>query len=467
MSIDILKQFISTAPKSPGVYTFRTLQRRSLYIGKAMNIRSRLSNYLPAGRQAYGTDTRIQEMIRQADTITFQTTDSDIEALILESQLIKKHLPPFNIVMRDDKQYAYVGLGHEDFPKIFMTHQPVKGPKSKVQSQFIGPFTDAGALRTTLKLLRKLFPYCTCKQKHHVPCLNAHMRLCLGICCLKTTNTEVESLKSKVKSEYRKNIRAIREILSGKRATLIKQLEKEMKMLGKSGKFEEAQTLQKKIARVKRIFQNAAIIARSKELRAKSPPISLEQLQQLLQLEHPPRRIEGYDIANIQGQHATGSMVVFIDGQPDKNQYRKFNIKTVFKSDDTAMLKEVLARRFNHPEWPFPDLIIVDGGAQQLRVAVAAVSSFELRVASSKLKTIPILALTKDDLHRGTKITISASARNSQLETRNLTDLPQQVRNLLLHIDDEAHRFAINQYRKMHGKAMLTRVKSFDKIKSG
>lgn len=393
MDTPALAQFIAEAPRTPGVYTWRDARGTPLYIGKASNLKARLSSYRKT------TDSRIATMIERADTITWQELATDIEALILESQLIKRWHPRFNIMMRDDKQYFYVVTTKEDFPKFIATHQP-ETPDA------IGPFTEGAPLKATLRTLRRLYPYCTCKQTHHLRCLNAHIGMCPGYCCLKTSATRTQ------KAEYRRNIRAIRDLLTGKK-------------------------LLKKLAQypyIQRVFQNARIVSHLQ--------YPGDQLQKAFGLADIPHRIEGYDIANIQGQHATGSMIVFTDGSADRNEYRKFTIKTVIGANDTAMLREVLTRRMNHAEWPLPDLIIVDGGKGQLNAARAII------------KTIPILALTKNDKHQGDHLFSSLSS-----EVSYLTDLPQPVANLILHVDSEAHRFAIAHYRRRHGRSLTNTKK--------
>ncbi len=415
-----LKTSIAKLPGTSGVYIFRDTHGTPLYIGKAGNLRSRVSAYTKT------TDTRLQTMVHCAHQLDYVITGSDIEALILESQLIKKHKPQFNIVMRDDKQYSFVCFTKEKYSRIFTAHQT-----KKRDDYCIGPFTDAGALRTTLKHLRRIFPYCTCTQKHHVRCLNAHIGKCLGFCCLKQW-PELQDQNKELR-EYRKNIRAIKDILTGKREAVMKRLEK---------KWPES------AARLQRVFENARFIYAQK-----SGTVGLEQLRQLLQTNLGLERIEGYDIANIQGQHATGSMVVFVDGQPDKNQYRKFNIKTIEGSNDVAMLGEILHRRFIHDEWHYPNLIIVDGGKGQFNVAVATLQ--ELRVKNLELSKIPVIALTKNDRHRGDHIYIQESRiKNSELRAIPLKDLPEQAKNLILAVDGEAHRFAIAHYRRRHRKQL-------------
>jgi excinuclease ABC subunit C len=419
---------IKTAPTAPGVYIWRGLRSRVLYVGKAVNLKSRLQSYPKA------KDPRIAAMVAEARTVAWNVVPTEIEALILESRLIKQLRPKFNIVMRDDKQYAYVGLTDEEFPQPIVTHQ-VSSPRFKKPfKRLIGPFTDAGALTMTVRWLRGLFPYCTCKQKHHVRCLNAHIGKCPGYCCLKQ-----KSSSSHV-STYAKNIRAITDILDGKRDSLIGRLEKEMKRLGAAHKLEEAFVLQQRIERIRRVFENAQLVAGRRKLSARYPG-ALAQLADNLGLAGEPARIEGYDIAHMQGSHSSGALVVFTDGIPDKTGYRLFNLASDTVGD-TAQLREVLTRRFKHPEWPFPDLILVDGGKGQLNVIV--------RTLDALGHHIPVIALTKDDRHQADHL---LSSLDSQV--RMLTDMPRPMRSLVTHIDNEAHRFSIGQYRRRHRKGLV------------
>ncbi|MDP3697900.1 MAG: GIY-YIG nuclease family protein [Candidatus Taylorbacteria bacterium] len=466
-----LKEQVNKLPANPGIYIFRSGKNKPLYIGKALDLKNRLKAYLKT------EDARLQKMLLEANKISFVKTGSDIEALILESQYIKKYQPAFNIMLRDDKQYGFVGFTEDVFPKIFITHQPTHFQKQGFwKTSYIGPFTDIGALKTTLRLLRKIFPYCTCQQPHNNYCLNYHIEKCLGYCCLK--NNEHKNNEQKT---YSKNIKAIKEILSGKKESLIKHFEKEMKNLSDKQEFEKALELQYKIEKLKRVFANAKIINNNLEVMIyhNSQAKIIELLQKFLNLPSLPRRIEAYDIANIQGKHAVGAMVVFINGQPDKNQYRKFKIRMFGSSTskhsggDTGMLREILERRFNHPEWPFPDLIVVDGGKAQLSAVSAAISKSESlnpkQIQNSKLK-IPIIALTKNERHIGEKIYIAnkpsyptffvktskvKKATAGKKDLIPLSQLPRNVKNLLLHINSEAHRFAISYYRNVHRKKAL------------
>src|SRR3989344_1665018 len=469
-------------PSSPGIYFFsagggKETLRRVLYIGKAANLKKRLNSYKKAA------DLRIQKMLETASKLDWQETGSEIEALILESQLIKKHRPLFNIMLRDDKQYFYVGITHstgskqakEEFPRIFLTHQPRIETSNKRQgarkekketwslgslslvSEYMGPFTEGASIKTTLKLLRKIFPYCTCKQKHNRYCLNYHIGNCLGFCCLNEKGIRDYELgiMEEQRKEYGKNIKAVKDILNGKRIPVLNHLQKEIGQLGENQEFEKAIVLRDKIAKLEKVFANAKVI---KQMNYESGIMNqtLKELAKVLQLKKIPERIEGYDVSNIQGRFATGSMVVFTpstlrdasgqasSGQatyhPDKNEYRKFKIRTVSpdQGGDVAMLKEMLTRRFNHPEWQFPDLILIDGGKGQLNTALSVIP-----------KNISVIALTKDKKHRGHHV-----FSNTKKTATPLFDWPLPVKNLILFIDSEAHRFAISYYRKLHRKTI-------------
>ncbi len=427
MTTDALVNFVSSAPDSPGIYMFKE-GTKTIYIGKAANLKNRLRSYLKI------KDPRIQNMASFADELELKPTESDIEALIIESQLIKDLQPRFNIMLRDDKQYFYVGFTEDVFPKLFLTHQP-----QGFETEFIGPFTDGAVLKSTLKFIRKIFPYCTCKNPHNNFCLNYHIGKCLGFCCLKQP---VSSIKYQVLREYKKNIRAIKEILSGERESLIKNLEKEMHQEAQNENLEKAIELKDRISKLKRVFENARIIQNIPyyDISKNHNKKTLSDLGKILKLKKYPYRVEGYDISNIQGVNATGSMVVFEDGVPNKSQYRKFKIRSKRTPDDILMLSEMLQRRFNHPEWRRPDLILMDGGKGQLNAARAAISKSKFQ--------IPIIALAKG------KYEIFSTTLEKPI---SMSKLPQNVRNLIKNIDAEAHRFAIGYHRKLHRKNLKAR----------
>lgn len=431
-------------PDGPGVYFFRDKNGKVLYLGKAANLKSRLKSYFDKSPK----NPRLLKMLEIAKDVDWQEAGFEVGALIMESQLIKKYRPPFNIMLRDDKQYFYVVFTKEKFPKIFITHQPAKQQKTKF-SQTIGPFTDGTALRVTLKLLRRIFPYCTCKQKHNNYCMNYQIGNCLGFCCLKNKPASKQIII------YKKNAAAIKSILNGKKKSLIKEFEKEMNALAKRGNLEKAIELRDKIEKLKRVFENARIVRDANiQMHANDANETLAETQKIFKLNRLPRRIEGYDVSNIQGEFATGAMVVFTDGRPDKNEYRKFKIHSA--GGDTAMLEEIITRRFGHPEWAYPDLILIDGGKGQLSAAVTAMSNVKIAYSAEAAsatkagrmsKKIPVIALTKNVRHRGDHI--YTSTKKSAVPLQKLST---PARNLILQIDTEAHRFAIGYYRKLHRK---------------
>lgn len=451
MTTQELKQIVSKMPDTSGVYKFRNNKKVDIYIGKASSLKKRLFSYTKT------TDPRINKMIASANSLEQIETDSDIEALILESQLIKQKRPQFNIMLRDDKQYFFVAFTNDEYPRIYLTHQPsnvsgstlgprpmkpvpsvsplrgspsTTGAKGQPDTHFIGPFTEGTSLKTTLKFLRNIFPYCTCTQKHQNFCLNYHIGKCLGFCCLKGEQSKEQHKK------YLANIKAIKDILNGKKSNLVKELKKEMILAGKKHDFENAIELQTKIERLERVFYNAQVIQNSEIIKSYN-----SGLQTLLKTKKPIIRIEGYDISNIQGKHAVGSMVTFVNGEADKNFYRKFNIKTVKGSNDTAMLREIIERRFTHPEWPFPDLIIIDGGKGQVNSALSILKDMHI--------SIPIVGISKNEKHMGHLLVIPEKKRPTPLSKLSAND-----KNLLLSIDAEAHRFAIAHYRQKHRKTI-------------
>ncbi|PIR41717.1 MAG: hypothetical protein COV30_02205 [Candidatus Yanofskybacteria bacterium CG10_big_fil_rev_8_21_14_0_10_37_15] len=415
-----LKEQIKKLPRDPGVYNFKDDKNKSLYIGKASNLKNRLKSYVETN------DIRFKTMMSFARKLDFIETKSDIEALILESQLIKDFMPQFNIMLRDDKQYFHVGFTKDVFPKLFLTHQP-----QGFDAKFIGPFTDGSILKSTLRFLRKIFPYCTCKNAHNNLCLNYHIGKCPGFCCLK--DSPERSRRIAEEKEYLKNIATLKEVLNGKRKSLIKALTKKMISAAQKENFEMAIKIRKKVDDLKRIFENAMII---RNIQPRNN--TLKELSRILKIPKPLFRIEGYDISNIQGTNAAGSMVVFENGISNKSQYRKFKIKIGKTPNDILMLGEIFERRFNHPEWRRPDLILVDGGKGQLNATQKAI---ELSG-----ENIPVMSLAKG------KYEIFSTTLKKPIP---MTSMPPSVQNLIKNIDAEAHRFAISYYRRLHRQRVL------------
>ena len=434
------KDNFSRLPKKAGVYAFFAspkypgeggpLPRRSglrprggglLYIGKAANIKERVKNHFSQ------PTFRDNLFINQVSKIGYIKTGSEIEALLLETKLIKKYQPKFNVMWRDDKNYFYVGLTHEAFPQIFITHQP-----KKLKSEYVGPFVDGKALKETLKFLRKVFPYRSCRFLPKRSCLWYHLNRCPAPCTLKSKIMEVPAVREKLEKEAQKDAILLYGIISGKKSQVLKNLKQEMRIASKNQDFEKAKRIRDKIFALEKVLLNAIVFSQQISDQPDEWQKTENILQKIIGSKKELSRIEAYDISNIQGQKATGSMIVFIDGKPDKSQYRKFKIKIAGKPDDTAMIKEILSRRFRHGEWSWPDLILVDGGKAQLNAALGARGKKEIGA--------PIISLAKKHNE------LFIQSRKKPLLLKNL---PREISNLILHLRDEAHRFAITYHKKL------------------
>jgi len=429
-------------PKTSGVYFFfapRSLGEvglhKPIYIGKAINIKNRVKNHFQ--QPSY----RDNLFIDKVNKIGFIETNSEIEALILEANLIKKHQPKFNVVWRDDKNYFFVAITKSERPIIYITHQPsfakgYGGAKKTADADYIGPFVEGTALKKTLRFLRKAFPYYTNKKHSKNKCTYCHLDLCPG------PNPDLK--------EYKKNIKKLILILQGKRSAVLNSLKKEMKQLSKDNKFEEAGKIRDKIFALQKIMEHTNVISANQEIvrnlsgDKNITNFSWENTQKILQgITNQPReihRIECYDISNIQGKQAVGSMVVFVDGAPDKSQYKKFKIRLPEKPNDIAMLKEVFERRLAHSEWEYPEIMLIDGGKAQLNVAINA--------KDLNLKTRPIKVIS---IAKG-KQELWVEARKEPIP---LKTLPQEIYNLVKNLDNEAHRFAITYHKKLRKKSLL------------
>lgn len=433
------KDKISKIPPNCGVYIFKGGEK-ILYIGKAANIRERIKNHF---QQPTYRDKLFLDKINK---IGYLLTDSEIEALILEAKLIKKYQPKYNIAWRDDKNYFFVGVTKENFPRVFISHQPkLEREKSKLEINYVGPFVDGRALKQALKILRKIFPYRSCYKIPNRTCLWYHLDRCLAPCLLKSNLVKEIPLDSlKIKKISQRNAKNLIKILKKGKSSVLKELKKEMEAASKNQDFEEAAQIRDQIEALEKIFAHIKIF--DQEVIKSESKISLykqveKDLRKTLKIKNKILRIEAYDISNIQGKEAAGSMVTFINGEPNKSFYRHFRVKISGKPNDTAMLKECLQRRFKHPEWPYPDLILIDGGKGQLKAAQLTINNQQL--------TIPVIALAK---------------KHNQLFTENQKDpipldiLPKETKFLILQLRDEAHRFAITYHKKLRKLAFLPKL---------
>jgi excinuclease ABC subunit C len=397
-----MKELYGKLPQTPGVYVMRGARNKVLYIGKAVNLRRRVSSYFLRAH-----DARIETLVSQIKRIDHFETDNAIEALILEAKLIKQYQPPFNIREKDDKSFLFVEITREPFPRVLL----VRGTEKKRGMRY-GPFVSAMEVRKALKVLRKIFPFHLHKPEQvgtfKRPCFDYEIGLCPGTC--------VGAIS---KEAYRRNIRNIRYILQGKKKHLLTALKREMKMASKTLRFEEAERIRRQIFALDHLRDTAFI-------RNDLDVIVLpgEEVKKV--------RIEGYDISTISGTSAVGSMVVFVNDVPMKDLYRKFKIRTVAKPDDVGMLEEVLRRRLGN-DWELPDLILVDGGLGQAQRAKKVLSEHGL--------SIPVLGIVKGPDRKRNDI-IGLRPKHIPFDT-------------LVAVRDEAHRFAIRYHRELRGKNAL------------
>ena len=540
-------------PNEPGVYLFADKEGSIIYIGKAINLRKRVNQYfLKTSYNDPYYEEKIKELVSKINSIEYIVTENEKEALLLEHIQIKKHLPRYNVIMRDSKSYPWVGIFYsEDFPRIRVIRNPEKFSKENL---FLGPYTDKKEIIRILRDLRKIFPYCSCKKpikKRRRPCLYYQLKLCLGPCFTEIT-----------KEEYQDNIKKIELFLKGETSELKRQIEKKMQIAAKEQDFEVAAfwrdklddidratdeqhvfldyesnkdiigysseenflaiviihiregriinkksfdfDLREKVGQKDEIFTSIleqyyqdfktqlpeAIIVpeikeklnvlinylkdTKKEIQIRAPiddyetslirianknarvivqqqlqmerirmdetdfrEVVLKEAKEILNLPKEPRIIEGFDISNIEGKDATGSMVYFLEARPYNKNYRHFKIRTKSTPDDVAMMKEIIDRRYSillKRNLELPDLIIVDGGKGQLNAGVSVLQELGLE--------IPIIGLAKkyEEIYIPNKKDPIVLPKNSPL-----LKLFQRVR-------DESHRVALKLHKKQRKK---------------
>lgn len=559
---------IKNLPDKPGVYLMKNSLGEVIYVGKAKVLKNRVKSYF---QKSKNHSEKVKVMVKNIAEFEYIVTDSEMEALILECNLIKKYSPKYNILLKDDKFYPFIKITvNDDYPRVFVTRRFAKDG-----SKYFGPYTNGSAVYETLDLIYKIFPLRNCKLvikengKKVRPCLNYHIKKCLGPCGGHIS-----------KEEYGKMINDIIDILSGKETYITKMLKSDMEKAAEELEFEKAASLRDKILSINAIAEKQKIfktmegdedfinieqdekdsciqvffsrdgkvigrehfifestanegigeiiedfigsfyggtakipkaiyvpqidnfdlmeeyltIKRGSKVWIKVPQkgqkkemlemvknnaritlekfkdkylkdkeinrISLLELQDLLELEECPQRIEAYDISNIQGVDSVGTMIVFEEGRAKNSDYRRFKIKTVKGANDYDSMREILTRRFNHgldeikaiqqrdlklsagKFSTFPDLIMMDGGKGQVNVALEVLQSLNI--------DIPVCGLVKDDKHQTRGIIYN----NNELIINKGSNLMQLIRR----IQDEVHRFAITYHRSLRDKRTLHSV---------
>ncbi len=458
-SIATRKKVLKEIPISSGCYIFRDVNHKVLYVGKAKSLKKRLSSYFSSPLSKH--DVKICAMLRRARFLEVKLTKTEEEALILETLLIKKYRPKYNKLMKDDKNYIWVKF---DSSKPFYKPEIVR-EKLADGAIYYGPYPRAFPAKMIINELRKIFPFCNTtfrykkvKNDSYIgveerPCLDYHLGLCNGECA------GLASLK-----EHSQNLVNIESYFKRESKTLLKNLQDEMKQATKNLDFEKAMVLKKKIDNL--IYISKKInIQRLLKIKDYSQDIYLKNFLKytgIRFLENKNYRVECYDISNISGKFAVGSMVVAINFKIRKDQYRRFRIKKLDTPNDFLMMKEVLLRRLNYLKDDkkkveslsnFPDIIIVDGGKGQMSLAFQALHKHNLH------KKIKLLGLAKKQ-ERLFKIKKSFEDKIIEFESIHAKDLGQETLFFVQRIRDEAHRFAITYHKNLRSRNFLKSVLS-------
>lgn len=412
-----LKETLNALPHTPGVYIMKGDDGVVLYVGKADNLRKRVASYFQTSRPL---SDRINSLVSQIKEVSHIPTSTSAEALIYENGLIKQLSPKYNVALKDDKSYPMLELTvNEKYPRLMIARE--KKAKKGDGSIYYGPYTNAKLLKEALKILRKLFPLRTCNKMPKKKCLEFDIGQCLGPC------------ESKVGEErYSAIVRELKLFLEGRHSELMKLLTERMKQLSKDEKFEEAAECRNRLE---------ALGSVSTDKVKYGPAGELEELKNLLRIKGKLEIIEAFDISNIMGNEAVGSLVYFRKGRPDKNEYRKFKIKTVSGMDDYSMMREIVRRRYTRcikENKRLPDLIVIDGGRGHLSVALDELKKL-------KLDDLPVIGIAKEFEK------IYAKDRKDPI----LLPKESKALHLLERVRDEAHRFAISYHKKLMSKRIL------------
>lgn len=411
---------LSHLPSSPGVYIYKDASGKIIYIGKAVNLKKRVSQYFQSD-QALGYKT--SRLVSEIADISFHTVGSEIEALVLESSLIKQYRPKFNSQLKDDKSYIYITITKDKFPLI----KPAFKSTLNQNDLFFGPFPDSRSVKSLLKTIRHIFPYYS-KKHDDKPCLYCHLGLCPGV--------------SPELKEYRANISKIKKILNGHFHKLISQLTKEMNAFSKAENYELAKVRRDQINSLNYVisgWQSLSHLYQEIDFKEDKYQKACDQLVLTLSPYFPKlkqiNRLEGYDISNLGSKVFVGAMTVYQNGKIDTSQYRQFKIDSKITPDDQFMIKEIIYRRLKHSEWPYPNILLVDGGKPQVSAAHQALEistnpqTSQICIIGLAKKFETIVIKTVDDWR---EINLPKNSPSLQLL--------QQIR-------DEAHRFS-NRYRK-------------------
>jgi excinuclease ABC subunit C len=403
-------------PDQPGVYLFKDKAGRVIYVGKAKSLRERISSYFGRTEKSPKTEALLQAY----EKVEFLTTPTELEALLLERKLIEKYAPHFNFALKDDKQYPYLKLTmNEKWPRLLVVRR-----KEKDGANYYGPY-EGRSVKDTMRLLRRLFPLRSCKETplkfRQQPCLQYHIKHCWGPCVGEVTA-----------EEYHKLCQAVDALLKGDLEKTLGYLKDEMTAAAQNQHFEKAARIRNQIRNIERLLQKKPDwMPRAK---TNEGEVGLYELRDILELARVPKRIEAFDASNLSSTNPVASLVVFLEGEPLKSDYRKFRIRTAKAPNDLAALNEAITRRYTgelKKTMKKPDLLVVDGGIGQVAAARSALKTAKLEV--------PLIGLAK----KNEEIYLPGRVRPLKI------DPERPAMKILRRLRDEAHRFAIKYQRSL------------------
>ncbi len=408
-----LKRRIEEMPHRSGVYIFKGRDGKPLYIGKALSLKKRVAGHFRFYGESGSKEGILLSLVSRIDILE---TPTEAEALLLEASLVKEQMPKYNAALKDDKSYPYLKITGVEYPRLLVA----RGRKAD-GAKYFGPYTDVRLLRQAVKMLRSQFPLRTCRKMPKKVCLQFHLKLCGGPC-----------EEQQMKEVYLETVKELTRFLEGRRDAVVRNLSRRMREYSADHNFEKAQAMRDAM----RALSAMPISART------AHPTSgvLEDIQKIFGLPTLPRRIECFDISNIHGKEAVGSMVVFGDGEPLKRDYRRFRVKTVTGINDYRMMQEVVKRRYAGSlavKLPNPDVVLIDGGKGHLSAVQSAMGEIGL--------DLPLLSIAKQH-----EIIFSPSR-----EMPFILPPTSPALQMIRHLRDEAHRFAITYHRLLHRREAM------------
>jgi excinuclease ABC subunit C len=436
-----LEEKLKALPKDPGVYFHKDAKGEIIYVGKAAVLRNRVRQYFQKSR---GRDPKTEALVAEISDTDWMVVESELEALFLEAEMVRRYMPRYNILLRDDKSMVYIRINYDDdYPTVTTTRRPLDDG-----ARYFGPYLSTLSVRQALKLLRRIFPFATRRipgQKRAT--LHYHLGLDPG---LEEGRTSLE--------DYRANLRKLMAVIEGKRKSIEKELAKDMKKFAKNSQFEEAAKARNQLFALQRL--NKQVIFSDKEFQDINKDHALNELVDLLRLPDFPRRIEGYDISHMQGTDVVASMVVFTNGVSNKGEYRKFKTKKD-QNNDFYNMHETIQRRLserNRKSWGLPSLVLIDGGKGQLEAAIRARDAAGCErlpfIGLAKREEQVVIMKGKSNVDLNNDILHSLGGFSSETKDFILINLPKSANlvKLLQRIRDESHRFAVSYHSVLKAK---------------